>query len=142
MDFIVIDVNVVLSSLLNRGDSLNVFSLNSLFQKFNFVAPEFLLTEFDKHKEEILKRTKLSKDEFEDTINFIFEQISFIPIGEFNDNLPMANEILKEHYKDVQYVALALKLNCPIFSGDKVLRNLWSGRVLSPKEMINKFYNN
>ena len=75
MDFIVIDVNVVLSSLLNRGDSLNVFSLNSLFQKFNFVAPEFLLTEFDKHKEEILKRTKLSKDEFEDTINFIFDHV-------------------------------------------------------------------
>src|SRR3989344_2314542 len=142
MDFVVIDVNVVLSSLLGKGDSLNVFLLNGLFQKFNFVAPEFLLKEFENHKEEILGRTKLSRDEFDRVINFIFEQISFVPIGEFKDNLPSANEILKEHYKDIQYVALALKLNCSIFSGDKVLRNLWLKKVLSPKEMINKFYNN
>jgi len=57
---IVVDVNVVLSSLLTKGDSFNVFALNFVFNKFNFVAPEFLLIELEKHKGEIFKRSKLS----------------------------------------------------------------------------------
>jgi len=55
---IVVDVNVVLSALLNKGDSFNVFALNELFGKFDFVAPEFLLTELKKHEEEFFKRSK------------------------------------------------------------------------------------
>ena len=49
---IVVDVNVVLSALLNKGDSFNVFAVNNLFNKFEFTAPEFLLTELENHKGE------------------------------------------------------------------------------------------
>ena len=54
---IVVDVNVILSSLLTKGNSFKVFALNDLFGKFDFVAPEFLLKELDKYKEKFLKRS-------------------------------------------------------------------------------------
>ena len=55
--FVVVDVDVLLSSLFSAGNSFNVFALNNLFDKFSFVAPEFLLVELEKHKEEIFKRS-------------------------------------------------------------------------------------
>jgi len=139
MDEFVVDVNVVLSSLLGRGNSFNVFALNEIFGKFDFFAPEFLLTELEKHKKEFQKRTKLSKKDFEEVIEFILRQITPISKSEFSDFLPKAKKMIKKHLKDVQYLALSLKLDCPIFSGDKVLKELFPGKIFSPKEMLNKF---
>ncbi len=136
---VVIDVNVILSSLLSKGNSFNVFVLNNLFNKFEFLAPEFLLVELEKHKEEFFKRTKLSKQEFEEVMEFVLEQIIFIPKSEFSEFLPEAKKLLSTHLKDVQYLALSLKLSCPIFSGDKILKRLFPSKVLSPKEMLDKF---
>lgn len=138
---IVVDVNVVLSSLLGKGDSFNVFAINRVFNKFEFVAPEFLLIELEKHKEEIFSRSKLPKDEFNDVLEFILKQITFIPKSHFSDCLPEAKSLLAKHLKDVQYLALALKLKCPIFSGDKTLKDLLSEQassveVLPPRELL------
>ena len=139
---IVVDVNVVLSSLLTKGDSSKTFELNFAFNKFDFVAPDFLLTELEKHKEEFFKRSKLPEEEFDEAYEFILGQITFIPKSEFSEFLPKAEKMLSEHLKDAPYLALALKLNCPIFSGDKTLKKFLSKtdiEVLSPKEMLNKF---
>lgn len=133
---IVVDVNVVLSSLLTKGDSSEIFKLNSIFNKFEFTAPEFLLTELEKHKEEFFKRSKLSRDEFDEALEFVLAQIDFIPKSEFSEYLPKAEKMLSEHLKDVPYVALALKLNCPIFSGDKKLKKIFPVKILNPKEML------
>ncbi|MBS3072114.1 hypothetical protein J4408_03935 [Candidatus Pacearchaeota archaeon] len=141
MNFIVVDVNVIISSLLSMGDSLNVFILNSIFNKFDFVIPEFFLIELNKHTEDIQKRSKLSKDEIVGVVEFIMTQINIIPQSEFEKFTEGAKEILKGHIKDVPYVALSLKLNCPIFSGDKVLKQLYTEKVLAPREMLDKFYN-
>lgn len=137
--FIVVDVNVVLSSLLGKGNSFNVFALNNLFNKFNFVAPEFLLTELEKHKEEILKRSRLSKDIFDGTLNLVLGQVTFISKSDFSEFLPEAKKLLSVHLKDVQYLALSLKLDCPVFSGDKAFKKIFPSKVLSPKEMLDKF---
>ena len=110
---LVVDVNVILSSLLTKGDSFRVFALNDLFNKFNFVAPEFLLKELEKHKEKFLKRSGLLRQEFEEVLEFLLEQITFVPKSEFSEFLPKAKESLSKHLKDVPYVALALKLECP-----------------------------
>lgn len=137
---IIVDVNVVLSSLLTKGDSSKVFSLNFISSKFDLISPEFFIIELEKHKKEFFNRSKLSKEEFDETLKFILEQITFIPKADFSEFLPQAKKLLDEDLKDVQYVALALKFNCPIFSGDKKLKNSLetsSIKVLSPKEMLN-----
>ncbi len=136
---LVADVNVVLSSLLTKGNSFKVFALNDCFNKFNFVAPEFLIKELEKYKEIFLKRSGLPRHEFEEVLEFLLEQITIIPKSEFSEFLPKAKELLSEHIKDSPYVALALKLDCPIFSGDKVLKKLSPVEILSPKEMLDKF---
>jgi len=136
---IVVDVNVVISSLLTKGDSFKVFAINFMTKKFDFIAPELLLLELNNHKKEIISRSKISEDDFNEVKSFIIEQISFIPRQNFEDCLDNAKKILSNHQKDIPYLALAMKTNCPIFSGDKILKELSPIDVYNPKEMLDKF---
>lgn len=138
---IVVDVNVVLSSLLGLGNSFDIFAANFSFNKFEFIAPEFFLTEFERHKSEIIKRSKLSSDEFKSLLEIIVKQINFIPADDFKDFLGDSIKILGKHLKDVQYLSLALKYNCPIFSGDKILKQIIPNKVLTPKDMLEILFN-
>ena len=138
--FVVVDINVIISSLFKKGNSLNVFILNSIFNKFDFVIPDFFLVELNKHTDRIQQSSKLSKDEIIKVAEYIMRQISVIPQSEFEDYMEKAREIFKDHIKDTPYIALSLKLDCPVFSGDKKLKEVYSDKVLSPKEMLESFY--
>ncbi len=138
--FVVVDVNVIISSLFKKGNSLNVFILNSIFNKFDFVIPDFFLVELNKHTDRIQKSSKLSKDEIIKVAEYIMRQISIIPQSEFEDYMAKAKEISKEHTKDTPYIALSLKLDCLLFFGDKKLKKIYSDKVLSSKEMLESFY--
>ena len=137
--FLVVDINVVLSSLLSKGNSFDGFAINSILNKFEFAAPEFLLIELEKHKEEIFNRSRLTREIFDSTLEFVLGQINFIPKEEFSEYMPKAEKLSSTHLKDVQYVALSLKLNCSIFSGDKSLKKLAGVEVLNPKELLSRF---
>src|SRR3989344_3637761 len=131
---IVVDANVIFSALLAKGNSFSVFESNKIFEKFEFVAPEFLFTEIGKRMDKILNKTKLNKEELSQTFGFIKEQVNFISASDFIDKL---EEAIKINKKDSPYLALAMKLNCPIFSGDKRLKQQNKIKVYSPRELLN-----
>jgi predicted nucleic acid-binding protein len=62
---LVVDANAVISCLVTKAVTFDVFLLNSVLKKLEFLAPEFLWIEVDRHKEELLEETKLTKDDFE-----------------------------------------------------------------------------
>jgi predicted nucleic acid-binding protein len=61
---LVIDANVVFSSLISKSICLRIFELNRLFKKFEFIAPEYLLFEIRNRADKILKFTKFTREEF------------------------------------------------------------------------------
>lgn len=133
---LVVDVNVVISALMHKGDSLEVFLQNLNKEKFNLFAPYFLLIELSKYTEKIMKKTKLLQDEVLELASFITNQIVLVSENEFGDRIADAQEMLKDHYKDAPYLALALAYNCDLFSGDKVLKNLCPIIIKNPKEIL------
>jgi predicted nucleic acid-binding protein len=137
---IVLDVNLVFSALLGEGDSFDIFAANVFFNKFEFIAPEFFLVELEKHKKEFLERSEFSEEGFNEVLDIIIKQINFIPFGEFSDFEKESAKILSSHLKDVPYLALALKYNCFISSGDKILKKIIPDKVLNPKEMLDILY--
>ena len=137
--FLVVDVNVIISAVLGIWNSSKVFELNAKERKFKLFAPEFLYVEINKHTEKIAKKTKLSQEEVREALNFIMEQIDFISYEEFKDKFKEAKESLKEHEKDIYYLALALKLKCNIFLGDKTFKQLCPSLVKTPKEILEEF---
>ena len=128
---LVVDANVIVSSLINKGETFKVFKYNDVMKRFTFIAPEFLFTEIKIKK--ILPLTHLSRSDVEKTFSVLVEQIEFIPFSKFSDTLP---EAMKLNLKDSPYLALALKYKCPIFSGDKGLKKQTKVTVLSPREIL------
>ncbi len=137
--FIIIDSNTVISAVLNKGNLLNIFIKNFSERKFKFIAPNFLILEVGKHTEKIAKMTKFSNEEVFEILEFVFGQITFIPDEYFKNYLEEAGEILKSHKKDSHYLALALAFNCNILSGDKTLRALIPDKVITPRELLERF---
>jgi predicted nucleic acid-binding protein len=136
---LVVDANVVISSLINKGVPFSVFLSNSILRKFEFIAPEFLLEEVRKHKQKILKFTRFSEQEFEEAYDFLIGEITFIPADDFSEFLHEAKK-LAPHEKDAPYIALSIAFNCPIFSGDKGLLKREKINTKSPRELLNSIF--
>ena len=56
-----VDANVVISSLIKKSTMFDVFLLNNVLKKSEFIAPEFLWIEVEKNGEELLKETEYSR---------------------------------------------------------------------------------
>ena len=133
-DRIVVDANVVISSLINKGTVFSGLLLNSVLKRFELVGPEFLLEEIGNHESKLLKYSRLSKQEFKVVYRFLLNEILLIPAVEFLDYWPEAVRIAP-HIKDAPYVALSLGLKAPLLTGDKGLHK--SGLdVISPGEFL------
>ncbi len=130
---LVVDVNVVFSALVNKGESARVFEVNKRQKSFDFIAPEFMLSELQRNFDKLQRMTKLTKEEISAAFVFITKQITFIPFSVFSDKLP---EAILLNYNDSPYLALALTYKCPILSGDKGLKKQTKIRVFSPRETL------
>jgi len=133
---LIVDVNVIFSALYSKDAAYDVFAINRSRRIFEWVAPEYMFLELRKNTDKLLQASKLSRDEIENVLSFIEEELWIIPGDEFGEFVPKAAELLSEHKKDTPYLALALKLNCPIFSGDKKFKKLSPVRVYNPRELL------
>ena len=115
---IVVDANRLYSSLLSKGKTFKVFLRNAISHKFEFIAPDFIFFEIGKHTDDIVLRSKLSREELAEVFSFIKEQVKTLPFKEFNSYAAEA-ESLAPHEKDTQYFALALAAKSPIWSQEK-----------------------
>lgn len=132
---LVVDVNPVFSALVTKGNSSKVFELNRKLKRFEFVMPEFLFLEIGRRMDRLLSKSGLTKEEISEAFSIIKQNITPVPFSDFSDKLP---EAMKLNFKDSQYLALALKLDCPIFSGDKDLKKQGKVKVFSPRELLEK----
>jgi predicted nucleic acid-binding protein len=129
---LVIDANVIISALIPLKSEINSLFF---FENIELYAPEFLSNEISKYKEEILSKSNLSKDEFYIFLALITSKIKFIPFNEFNEFIPEAREISYDP-KDIEYLALALKLKCAIWSNDKDLKKQNKIKIFSTSELL------
>lgn len=133
---LVVDANVVFSALYSKSFAFDVFAVNNIRGLFEFVAPEFLFHEIENRMDKLLSKSKLPREDIEEALEFVKGEIEIIPAAEFVDLVPKAVQMLGNHVKDAPYVALALKLDCPIFSGEKKLKALPSVKAFSPRELL------
>ena len=131
---LVVDANVIFSVLIAAGGTFDIFLANRMLKKFEFVAPEYLFVEIEGHFEEIAEKTKLSIENLEKVYRFLEKEIDFIPFEEFNDSHDKAEEISPDP-DDVAYLALSLKLDCPLWSNDRALKRQSVVKVFSTDEL-------
>lgn len=129
---LVIDANILFAALIKESMTSNLLIKSNL----KLYSPEFIFEEFKKHKKTILKKTKRSEEEFLRLFNLYESKIILVPFEELKLFEEKAIEISPDEY-DVLYFALALKLNCPIWSNDKLLKKQNEINIISTHELIN-----
>lgn len=117
MEFVV-DANTLFAALIKVSLTSDLIVDDSL----TLSSIEFLFTEFEKYKGLIKEKTERSEEEFEKFMEILQKKIRLIPYEEIEPFIEEAEKICPDP-KDVQYFALALKLNCGIWTNDKKLKN-------------------
>lgn len=129
---LIIDANILISALVTT----KAFTYDLIFNdKIKLFAPEYLLEEFEEHKDEIIGKSDLSEEELQLFLSLISIRIDFIPNNEFKEFIKQAEEITPDK-DDTEYFALALKLNCSIWSNDKRLKEQDKIKIHSTEELL------
>ncbi len=129
---LVIDANILMSALIATEGKTYDLIFN---ERIKLISVDKLLRELDKHKQEILKKSGLSEYDFNVFVSLVSSQIEFVPYHELNKFVPEAEKISPDP-NDVEYFALALKLNCAIWSNDKKLKEQDKVKVYSTNELL------
>ncbi len=120
-----------------KPDSKNSEIFSSL--KCKFIAPLFILQEFNKYREECLKKSGLSKKVFVSREVEIISRIHFIEFKLYKEFIKEAIDISLDP-DDAPYFALALKSNVPVWSNDNDLKKQNKIIVLSTKDIIDLIF--
>ena len=117
---LVIDANILFSALIKNGITRDLM----IFDRFNLYSAEYLFEEFEKHFNVINSKTKTNNYELKDLLGMLVYEsnITIIPLADLKPFKEAAKKISPDP-KDAFYFAVALKLNCPIWSNDKELKN-------------------
>ena len=121
-DSVVIDTNLVFSALIPKASKIRDILFES---NMNFYSPNILISEIYKHKDNLIKSSKLSESEFYLYFNGIIERIKFIPIDFIGlESRQKAYNLCKDvDIKDTPFVALSIELRIPLWTGDKQLKD-------------------
>ena len=131
---LVIDTNLVFSALIPKASQIREILFES---NLIFYSPNILISEIYKHKEKLIKGSRLTESEFYLYFNGIIERIRFIPIDLISiESRQKAYELCRDvDVKDTPFIALSIELSIPLWTGDKKLKD---GLV---QKGFNEFYN-
>ena len=127
----VVDFNSIFSSF-RKFSSTRRLLFSPLLELY---SPKFALKELSKHRKVVMSKAKIGIGEFGVLEKVLTWKVEFVPVIEFKDFLQEARSICPDP-DDIEYFALALKFNCPIWSNDKALKEQSVVKVFSTSELI------
>ncbi|MBI2675462.1 MAG: PIN domain-containing protein [Candidatus Aenigmarchaeota archaeon] len=129
---ILADTNRIIAALVKAGTTRNI-----LFdENFEFVTPDYTITEIRQHEDELLKKTKLTKEEFELLLALIFEHVTIIPLSEYEDFIDQCKNDISDP-DDIPHLAACLASNAyGIWAHDQHFLEQRKAKVLTNIDML------
>ena len=129
---ILADTNRIIAALVKAGTTRNI-----LFdENFEFVTPDYTITEIQQHEDELLKKTKLTKEEFEVLLALIFEHVTIIPLLEYEDFIDECKNDISDP-DDIPHLAACLASNAyGIWAHDRHFLEQRKAKVLTNIDML------
>lgn len=128
---LVLDNNIFFSIM--NPKSVNSYLFSTLRAKF--LAPEFIKSELNEHKEDCLLKSKLSEHEFVLWQSEVEKNIKFFKSSRYDDFLEESLAELSDP-DDADFLALALSLNAAIWSNDPHLKTQSKVKIYNTSELI------
>jgi predicted nucleic acid-binding protein len=135
----VIDSNILFSALIK--DSITRRMILDYEEQFLF--PSYIFEEMEKHKNELLKKSKMKQRDFEVLLRLLLQKVIIIPNEVLLNYKDKAYEIIKDiDPDDVTFIACALAFSeSVIWSDDKKLKQQSKIQIINTKEMYDLMYN-
>ena len=131
---LVVDANIVFAALIKKGWTFDFIRLLSK-KGFKLYSPVYILKETNDRIDRLAHFSGLNKTEIGFLMNILFRKIEVVPERRYNKFIKKAQELLPQHPKDVPYFALALSLDCAIWSNEKRLKQQSCITVVSTDEL-------
>jgi predicted nucleic acid-binding protein len=135
---LIVDANILFS----------FFKKDSFTRRFILSHPEielftslYVFEELEEHKEEIKSKARIDDTVYELSTREILEYVTIVPLEEFKKFWEDAKQISPDP-DDVEYLAVALSLDCAIWSNDKDLKEEQSRIVVVTTEELTKLLGN
>ena len=128
---LIVDSNVLFTFFWKNSVSRKLFT----DQELELHSPAFALEEIKTHTNEIMSKTKLTREQFESIKKQLSTLVNFINLETYATFLKEACTITPDQ-NDVDFIALSLKLKCPIWSNDHALTQQDKCRIFTTKEII------
>lgn len=122
MKKIIIDANILFAALRVRNSRIRKGLSSS---KYKFYCPNYIIVEIFKHKERILKSSKVSEEETYEILAKVIDRVHFISVdnvstGSYVEAYRLCRSIDE---KDTPFVALSLEFECELWTRDKELKS-------------------
>jgi predicted nucleic acid-binding protein len=131
---IILDSNIILSALIKSGKTRTILTTPTN----EFYTIEFAIQEIRKYKTLVLKKSGLTKEEFEIMLSLIMDNIQIIEKQLIKSKINEAKKLMEKiDPKDVPILACALAIpNDGLWSNDKHLKKQPKAKVYNTKEII------
>lgn len=128
---LVVDANVLFAAIITDGMTRQL-----LCGRHELYTPEFMLTEFEKYLSFISKRTDIDESSLQNLFKILLlaSRMHVVASEEIVPFISSAKDICPDP-DDIQYLALALKLGCGLWSNDKKLKEQDVVKVYSTEEI-------
>jgi len=112
---LVLDSNIIFSALIKKSKTRDII----LSDFFELYAPEYIFNEIIKHKELLLRKSKLDQGDFDALLLLLQKHIHLVTKEKYDKKMAIAEDILRNiDITDSPFLALALAFNCSIWSND------------------------
>ncbi len=129
---LVVDTNRIIAALIKDSISRKI-----LFSgKFMFITLDLSKKEIEKHKDYIIKKADISKNEFYELLKTMFTRIyvlNDIIIKKYMDEAKQIMDNIDE--ADTPFIAAALAVNSPIWSDDKHFQKQYKVTVFKTEDL-------
>lgn len=126
----VVDTNI-LFSYFKKDSATNKIIESNIFVLY---APVYAKMELLKYKELIIEKYSLKENEFTNLLSNLESRNIFYLLDDYKRNLNQFVDF--DDQKDIDFLALALHLNLPLWSNDKLLTSQTKVKVFSTKDIF------
>jgi len=128
---LVVDANIAISAIISPAGKTRELLF---MERLKLHAPPFLVEEMESHGPEIIEKSNLRELDYSIAIAQLFSCISFIPPSVYISSVATATSISPDT-DDIDYLALALHLQCPLWSNDKRLGKQARIQIIATHEL-------
>ncbi|MDO8538215.1 MAG: PIN domain-containing protein [archaeon] len=128
---VTVDANILFACLITDGVTRRIW----FNPEISLFAPRFILNEFLKYKQEIVKKFKGTEKEFDQLLEKALLQVKLVSDEDLKPFIPAVKTLIADE-KDWLYLACALKEDTIIWSNDNDLKKQSRIKVKTTQELI------